>query len=363
GNNGDNGNTGGNTGNNGDNGNTGGNTGNNGDNGNTGGNTGNNGDNSNIGGNTGNNGDNSNIGGNTGNNGDNGNTGGNTGNNGDNGNTGGTTSNENVLLDTDIQIIPSGTVAVDVSVTDQGTIIIQSNNISNLAAVTITIPSDKVKGILKIKTAKGLETVPYTIKDGKIIAQLHKIGELVFVESIVNFTDTANNQFNKYITLLAERGIIQGSNGAYNPNAGTTRAQFATMVTRALGLNEIEGNKFNDTSDEWFEGAANALAELDLVTGDNGSFKGNEKITRQQAFTIIGRLLEKKGYKTDANASKLKDFKDSDEVADYAKPYIDLLVSIGAINGSNGNLNPTQEITRGQMAKVLTIVLSELEML
>jgi hypothetical protein len=230
--------------------------------------------------------------------------------------------------------------------------------------VTITLPVEKVHGILKIKTDKGYETVPYTVKNGQIVAQLHKAGELVFVDAVVELDDITGSQYKEYITKLAERGIVSGDNGKYNANANATRGQFAAMISRALGLNEIAEGDFNDISSNQYAGHINALAELGIVNGqEDGSFNPNGTITRQQAFTMIGRLLEQKGYTIDKSASKLDGFNDVNSVSDYAKPYVDLLISIGAVNGDNGKLNPQQEITRGQIAKILAVVLTELELL
>lgn len=39
------------------------------------------------------------------------------------------------------------------------------------------------------------------------------------------------------------------------------------------------------------------------------------------------------------------------------------LISIGAVDGDNGSLNPQKEITRGQITKILATVLTELELL
>ncbi len=241
---------------------------------------------------------------------------------------------------------------------------ITSTDLNNKVAATITLPLEKINGILKIRTANGLETVAYTVKNGKVIAQLYKAGELVVVPANVDLTDIANNQYNSFITKLAERGIVSGDNGEFKANAKTSRGQFAAMVARAMGLNEVENGDFTDISDQWYAGYVNALAELELVSGkDNGKFDANGTITRQQAFTILGKLLEAKGLEVDTNASTLANYKDASSVSDYAKPYVDLLIKIGAVNGDKGLLNPSQDITRGQMTKILAIVLTELEML
>ena len=73
-----------------------------------------------------------------------------------------------------------------------------------------------------------------------------------------------------------------------------------------------------------------------------------DTISRQEAMTILGRTQEK-GYAEDS----LSAFPDAGTTASWARSHVAAMVSRGIISGSNGRLNPTGAVTRGQVAKML----------
>ncbi|MBD8033039.1 immunoglobulin domain-containing protein [Solibacillus sp. A46] len=262
--------------------------------------------------------------------------------------------------------LPVGLVEGSVTITinkETGNLVITSTELNNTRAATITIPvlTENANKILKIRTANGLEAVAYTIKDGKIVVQLHKAGELVFVDANIDLTDISNNQFRSDIEMLAQRGIFTGDNGKFNPTANMTRAQFAGTLVRALGLNETATSFADVNSSTWYAGSAGALADLGLMNGESGAFNPGGKITRQQMFAVLSNLLEAKGI--EASNDLTGDFKDASKVSDYAKPHVSILIEIGAVSGDNGLLKPQENVTKGQMAKVLAKVLAKVEAL
>ncbi|RST60170.1 S-layer homology domain-containing protein [Siminovitchia terrae] len=272
-----------------------------------------------------------------------------------------TTDESNIFLTEDkIEITSSS--AVSVKPTKNGTIVVTFDEVTNDNMATIALPLDVLGDgkVIKLKTEKGIEAVPYTILDGRIILTLHKSGELIFVDPIVNIKDIEGNQYKDYIQKLAERGIVDGEQDSFKPNAKLNRLEFATMVGKSLGINESTNNQFSDVAD----GYVNALTELGVLQGKgDGSFDADGSLTRQQAFTMMGRLLESKGFEVDANQTNLSKFKDANGVSDYAKPYIDLLISLDIIGGDNGNIKGNEAITKGQMAKILSRTLERLSLL
>ena len=71
-------------------------------------------------------------------------------------------------------------------------------------------------------------------------------------------------------------------------------------------------------------------------------------ISRQEALTMLGRLLEL-GY-----AAPEWSFTDSDAIADWARRHINTLCAIGALSGyADGGIHPTEPITRAQVAATL----------
>ena len=95
-----------------------------------------------------------------------------------------------------------------------------------------------------------------------------------------------------------EAGLIQGrGNGMFDPNANITRAEFAAIVARFLGLpNEVVDTKvsYTDTSGNWADGYIAQLTVKGIVDGKgDGKFDPNAVITRYEAVTMLNRALER----------------------------------------------------------------------
>ncbi|AHN24207.1 InlB B-repeat-containing protein [Lysinibacillus varians] len=109
----------------------------------------------------------------------------------------------------------------------------------------------------------------------------------------LTFSDvTANHPYYEAITTLQQAGIVDGSQGKFNPNALMTRAQLAKVVTLALKIELGGSSTFQDVPPtHWSYAYIAALAELEIVIGDNGKFKPDEPVTRAQFVAILYRAL------------------------------------------------------------------------
>ena len=257
-----------------------------------------------------------------------------------------------------------GTNAVELDVNRRGNIIIKTSALDNTTAATVSIPmSYKDNGqVLKVITESGLETIPYTVKNGLIIVQANKAGELVFLDSDATVRDISKSQYKQSIQKLLTRGIFTGDNSLFNPKNNMTRAQFAGTLSRALGLNEVSPTGLKGVSgNAWYAGHAGALADLGIMGEYGKNFNPSKDITREEMFSAVGKLLKLKGVTSNINIDGK--FVDTKNLSNDSKVAIAVLVEIGAVSGDNGKLNPKDSITKGQMAKVLDKVLTQLELL
>ncbi|MBQ2926298.1 MAG: S-layer homology domain-containing protein, partial [Ruminiclostridium sp.] len=71
-------------------------------------------------------------------------------------------------------------------------------------------------------------------------------------------------------------------------------------------------------------------------------------ITRAEAMTILGRMLEK-GY----GQADLSAFSDQSKLPSWSRRHVATLVELGVVNGSNGQLRPDASVTRAEVAKML----------
>ena len=85
---------------------------------------------------------------------------------------------------------------------------------------------------------------------------------------------------------------------------------------------------------------------------EDGSFRGDQEITRQEAAKMLANVLEYVGVNTETKeVSKLVDM---DKVAGFAKESVQYLASQGVLIGDENNkFNPTNNLTRAEMAKIL----------
>ena len=99
--------------------------------------------------------------------------------------------------------------------------------------------------------------------------------------------------------------------------------------------------------------------ELELVTtGTNGIFEPEETLTRQDFYTSAVQLLDTLGYSyIDDAQMDLTAYADSDELMAYAVKPTQVLLEIGAIEGSD-LLLPTQQITAEEAVVIMDRVMN-----
>ena len=222
--------------------------------------------------------------------------------------------------------------------------------------VKITLPaSDVTANTVVLQSVNGeYKAVPHKIVDGKIIILTKTSGTFVLTEETVTFKDITET-FNKdEIEFLASRHIIKGVNAdEFAPNKAITRAQFAVMISRALGLQASEENPFSDTKGKWYEQEVQALFEAGITTGKTAdTFDPESNITRQQAAAFMARVLAYVNFQ--AQSSTEAKFNDANTISPEFKQYIDLLNSLNIMTGKeDGTFDPCSSLTRAQMAKIL----------
>ncbi|MBM7566652.1 S-layer homology domain-containing protein [Paenibacillus sacheonensis] len=167
------------------------------------------------------------------------------------------------------------------------------------------------------------------------------------------FTDIEGSYAKDAIQKLLEAGIINGlGDGKFDPTGQLTRAQFAIIIAKALGL-KVEGasesSTFKDVPD-WASDYVGALFKAGIVTGlSTDTFGSDMPLTREQAAAIMVRAL---GKQPDASNESLP-FKDADSISGWAKGYVAAALKLGLIKGNaDGTFNPKGDATREQAAQM-----------
>ena len=173
----------------------------------------------------------------------------------------------------------------------------------------------------------------------------------------ITFPDIGSYPEKNAIENLASRGIVNGlDGGVFGPEQAMTRAQFAAIIVRGLGLPEGESNPFEDVpSGEWHSGYISAAYAYKFINGKSDTiFDPNAAITRQEAATLIYRAAAACGIDNAVEAAGVRDmlaqFGDYMSVSDFAREPLAFCYSSGILSQEDLLIEPDKAITRGVMA-------------
>lgn len=113
------------------------------------------------------------------------------------------------------------------------------------------------------------------------------------------FSDVyGSDWFDDYVLEAETEGIVSGyADGSFKPNNEVTRAEALKTILTASGVSEYESvvPNFNDvnTIEDWFAKYTAYAKDSGLVSGyEDGSFRGNQGITRAEVCKIVVELME-----------------------------------------------------------------------
>lgn len=181
-------------------------------------------------------------------------------------------------------------------------------------------------------------------------------------ESKAEFSDVSDVEWAiDGINYLCDIDVITGySDGTFKPHNNVTRAEFIKMVVSALPSYETtKENIFDDVSkDDWYYSYVVSAFSMGLVNGNGTGFEPERQITRQEAVSILTRLVAKLGI----TLNKIRDYEifgDDKDIKEYAKQNVLDLYCAGIISGfEDGSFKPNGYTTRAQAAKMIYEVLS-----
>jgi peptidoglycan/xylan/chitin deacetylase (PgdA/CDA1 family) len=160
-----------------------------------------------------------------------------------------------------------------------------------------------------------------------------------------------------YINYAKEHGLMNGlSEEVFGPNYPMTRAMFVTVISRLSG--EIVtgyANPYSDVkNDTWYTDAVAWATEKGIVSGiGNHLFDPNAYVTREQACVIMSNYMIYLAM--DTGTSTELTFSDTDEISDWAKQGVAIMVDKGIITGKDNHMvDPQNYTTRAEAAVILT---------
>ena len=169
------------------------------------------------------------------------------------------------------------------------------------------------------------------------------------------FSDMPNDWSTAALENAVNNGLLLGYGGKIMPKDKLTRAQMAAIVNRAFGTAEKAAlSGYTDVpADAWYYDDMAKAVRMKTFVGYGGKLDPDDNITREQTFVVLANAFKLSG----AARSALDKFSDIALVSQWAKDATASLVSAGYITGSNGQLNPQQEITRAEFAQIMHNIL------
>ena len=184
------------------------------------------------------------------------------------------------------------------------------------------------------------------------------------------FADISGHINQKAIESLASHGIINGmDNATFAPEKNVTRAEFAVIMVKALGLIPKETNKFKDVkSGEWCAPFVGTVSSYGIANGKSAdTFAPNATITRQEAAVMVANTAKLCGLNTDLSSTEIRNmlaqFPDYTKSADWARNGLALCYKENILSQDVMEIQPATPINRGEIAEMVYRLMQIAELL
>ncbi|WP_260846469.1 S-layer homology domain-containing protein [Paenibacillus polymyxa] len=243
---------------------------------------------------------------------------------------------------------------------------------SNTATSAVSSPSVTVsKEPVTVPVSEELVTEPtapvqdifnsnVVVADNKVLQNIKSKAESALNSSTsVKPSDLQGHWAEKTVDTFSKLGIVNGyKDGSFRPDGEITRAEFSAIISRIFDISG--GNQpvaLNDIGDHWAQDAITKLTAAGVLNGyEDGTFKPDQTIVRQEMAVILARILDLDRLKKDT--SNEKSF--TDLSASFAADTIKQLAQAGVLSGiSTSQFGPKYHASR---AEALTAIYNALSL-
>ena len=165
------------------------------------------------------------------------------------------------------------------------------------------------------------------------------------------YSDVKGHWAENAINTWSDYGILLGyEDGNFRPGNDITRAEMAAIINRVMDYTERSPNgTFSDvTLNDWFSDDILKLHAAGIISVTTGRVNPNEKITREEAVTMIAKAFDI--YDETARTN----FTDESSIDNWALPYVRGMKADRYINGyEDGSFRPKGVLTRAEVVTIL----------
>jgi hypothetical protein len=243
--------------------------------------------------------------------------------------------------------------------------------ISRILPITKAADTTRSTGVVFDPTSKKLSFVPtlFSSSEDTNQATIKRNSNSIYTALELNksFPDSKGHWAQGNIELLANKLVIDGvTDTTFEPERNITRAEFAALVVRSLGLDQAAGSSsFTDVAaGDWFAGVVGAATKAKIIDGyEDMTFRPNQPIKREELAAMVVRALNYAGAKptvtADRQAELLAKFTDSSSIV-WAQSEIATAIEAGIIDGmTDTTIAPGNQATRAQSATMLKRLLTK----
>ena len=244
------------------------------------------------------------------------------------------------------------TITVTLPYGTEYTYLVPNYTVSSGAIVTVDDPELMGKPLYNGETDVNFTTN----RKFTVIAENEKNSTEWTVRVVVSsaFTDVnPGDWFYDNVMDAAQNGYVSGmGDGTFQPKKATTRAEFASMIAKAMGYTDSDATgetRFTDVdADQWYAGAITYCYDNGIILGyEDNTFKPTQTITRQEAASILKNAFNLNGSSSDK-------FPDDAKIANWAKANVYAVKHSGLMKGdADGNFRPTDTMTRAEAASIM----------
>lgn len=206
--------------------------------------------------------------------------------------------------------------------------------------------------------------------DGKYYVQINSLTNSIYttVWHPLAFKDMTGHWAEDAVNDMGSRMVVTGTDsGMFSPDQDMTRAEFVAILVRGLGLRLETGDAaFTDVkASDWYSSIIQTAYKHQLINGfDGGSFRPNEKITREQAMLIVTKAMaitKLQGMSAEQTADDiLHAYTDAAAVSSWAMNSVADNVHAGIVAGrGNHQLAPKAYMTRAEAAIIVRRLLQK----
>jgi hypothetical protein len=219
-------------------------------------------------------------------------------------------------------------------------------------------------GIYYIGDDGKLEYIGGTLEGDFMTAQISHFSKYAVLEYDKSFEDVkASYWASAVIKVLTAKQIVTGiTETKFMPEKSITRAEFAALLVRALGIKaEGEAGYSDIGQNAWYAPYVAAASKQGIVKGgQNNTFRPNDTITREEMAVMIIRALEAKNGGKAADAAKPSAFSDRAQVSAWAVQFVDAAAQLELVKGrAKRQFAPQGVMTRAESAQVIYNLLNK----